>query len=107
MIGKIKLTNRMLTKSIIDANKSILAFAKEHLPINYDDINAGERIEIEAVFCDGSDTELRLYRRPRADPLLSIKDIGKKALAGDLITFTHETGAKNGRNWYLKISVNP
>lgn len=84
----IKVTQRMLDKSIIDANKSVQEFAKTYLPVNYDDIGNGEKIEIEAMFWDGSDSELRLYRRPRGDRLLSIKHLKKRASAGDMIKLT-------------------
>ena len=36
MKASITITQRMLNKSIIDANKSVVAFAKEYLPHDYD-----------------------------------------------------------------------
>lgn len=96
-VGIIILTQRMLTKSIIDANKSVLAFAKEHLPVSYDELNNGQKATYsEAIFDDGTKTELRIYRRPRGDELLSIKGIAKRAKVGDVVTLiagtTNDTG---------------
>lgn len=88
----IKITQRMLNKSIIDANKSVLAFVKEYLTTTYDDIGNGEKTTVPAVFEDDTTTEIRLYRRPRGDRLLSIKDIKKHVSVGDTITLVHEAG---------------
>ena len=86
-VAIIKLTQRMLTKRIIDANKSVLAFVKEHLPVSYDELNNGQKATYsEAIFDDGTKTELRIYRRPRGDELLSIKGIAKRAKVGDVVT---------------------
>jgi hypothetical protein len=91
-VGIIKLTQRMLTKSIIDANKSVVAFANENLPVDYGHIENGKKARFLAVFDDGSASELRLYRRPRGDELLSIKGLSKKAKAGDIVKLTRYSG---------------
>ena len=100
----INITQRMLDKSIIDANKSVQEFSKNYLPVNYDDIGNGEKIEIEAIFSDGSDSELRLYRRPRGDRLLSIKNLKKRANAGDTIKLT-APDPRLGNNYLVMIEV--
>ena len=92
MIAEIKITQRMLNKSIIDANKSVLAFVKEYLTTTYDDIGNGQKTIVPAIFEDDTATEIRLYRRPRGDRLLSIKDIKKHVGVGDTITYKHEAG---------------
>ena len=95
----IKLTKRMLDKSIIDANKSVIAFVDEYLSVTYDDIPKGadhvlmnRKHLVPAVFEDDTHSEIRLYRRPRGDRLLSIKGLSKMAEVGDTITFKHEAG---------------
>ena len=95
----IKLTKRMLDKSIIDANKSVLAFVAEYLSVTYDDLPKGadhvlmnRKHIVPAVFEDDTHSEIRLYRRPRGDRLLSIKCLSKVAKVGDTITFNHEAG---------------
>lgn len=112
----IKITQRMLNKSIIDANKSVVDFVKEYLPVDYDDlewsrVNGGKpRITFSAKFTDGSPSEVRCYLRPRGDRLLSIKNITKKAAAGDTVTFSHadrpiSDGITTIRNNYISIDV--
>ena len=108
----IKITQRMLNKSIIDANKSVVDFVKECLPIDYDDLlynlKAGlkPRIQYRSMYTDGSDTEVRLYLRPRGDKLLSIKHISKKVTAGDTVTFTSITGeASSNNNYYVCVDI--
>lgn len=92
MEAKIVITQRMLNKSIIDANKSVVDFVKEYLTTTFDDIGNGDKTTIPAVFEDDTATEIRLYRRPRGDKLMSIKDIKKHVSVGDTITFKHEAG---------------
>ncbi len=48
---------------------------------------------VRAVYDDGSgytETEIRLYRRPRGDKLLSIKGLSKRATAGDVVTIEYD-----------------
>ena len=104
-VGIIKLTQRMLTKSIIDANKSVLAFAKEHLPVSYDELKNGQKVVFRAIFDDGTSTELRMYRRPRGDELLSIKGLINRAKVGDIVTLISESGDVSGERYYLRISI--
>jgi hypothetical protein len=67
----------MLNKSIIDANKSVVKFFREYLPeLGYDFIENGGKKVLLAYYYDYSfyrytPTQIRLYRRPRGDKLLS------------------------------------
>lgn len=93
MQASIKITQRMLNKSIIDANKSVVAFAKWYLPIDYDHIENGQKVTYRGFFTDDFTTqhsEIRLYKRPRGDKLLSIKHLSKWAKAGDTVVFKHD-----------------
>ena len=38
----IKVTNRMINKYIIDANKVVTKWAEEEMPLNYDHLNESE-----------------------------------------------------------------
>ncbi|MFZ9014963.1 MAG: hypothetical protein ACO21T_12985 [Alphaproteobacteria bacterium] len=87
MQASIKITQRMLNKSIIDANKSVVAFAKEYLPIDYDQIENGQKVTYRGFFTDdfrSTASEIRLYK------LLSIKHLSKWAKAGDTVVFKHD-----------------
>jgi len=93
MGGRITLTKRMLSKSIIDANKSITVFLKEHVTLSgYDDIGNGEKVVHNAVLStfdaqEVLETTITLYRRPRGDKLLSIQNLSKLAKEGDTVMF--------------------
>lgn len=106
MEAKIKLTQRMLNKSIIDANKTVTAFAKDWLPVNYDHLENGKRCGFDALLVTDDKTiksQLRMYRRPRGDELLSIKGLKAVAKAGDTLTFLQENAYLEDRFRYWLI----
>ena len=103
MKAKIKITQRMLNKSIIDANKSVVKFFREYLPeLGYDSIVNGGKNVVLAYYQKDADyaytsTQIRLYRRPRGDKLLSVEGLTRRAKAGDVMTFQSETAVQ--RHW--------
>jgi len=94
MKATIKITQRMLNKCIIDANKSVVElFSRNLAHRGYVNIDNGAKQVVRAVYDDGSgyiETEIRLYRRPRGDKLLSIKGLSKRATAGDVVTIEYD-----------------
>ncbi len=94
MKARINITQRMLNKSIIDANKTVVKFFREYLPeLGYDFIENGAKNVILAHYDDGHEytsTQIRLYRRPRGDKLLSVEGLTRRAKAGDTMTFEHD-----------------
>ena len=101
MKARINITQRMLNKSIIDANKSVVAFFREYQPeLGYDFIDNGGKNTLVAYYDDGhqyTPTSIRLYRRPRGDKLLSVEGLTRRANAGNVITFQSETAVQ--RHW--------
>lgn len=99
--ARINITQRMLNKSIIDANKSVVKFFREYLPeLGYDFIENGSKNVILAHYDDGHEytsTQIRLYRRPRGDKLMSVEGLTRRAKAGDVMTFQSETAVQ--RHW--------
>ena len=95
MKARINITQRMLNKSIIDANKSVVKFFRECQPeLGYDFIVNGGKNVILAHYDDGHEytsTQIRLYRRPRGDKLLSVQGLTKRANAGNVMTFEYDT----------------
>ena len=88
----IKVTQRMLNKSIIDANKVVTSFVNDNLPQGYEGLT--DKITYPALIGRPDEwvkgwmeSELRLYKRIRGDKLLSIKNLGKVAEVGDVLTF--------------------
>ena len=101
----INLKQRMLNKSIIDANASVRKFLSEETVLSYDDIPVGGNngVLIPAVFPDGTETKIKFYRRPRGDRQLWIKKLGKHAKDGDTVTISRATGSIS--NQYLQIGI--
>ena len=91
----------MLNKSIIDANKSVVAFVRNCYPtLGYDFIENGGKNTLVAYYDDGHEytpTQIRLYRRPRGDKLLSVEGLTRRANAGMVMTFQSETAVQ--RHW--------
>ncbi len=100
MKARIKITQRMLNKSIIDANKSVVAFVRDCYPtLGYDFIENGGKNTLLAYYDDGhqyTPTSIRLYRRPRGDKLLSVEGLTRRAKAGDTMTFEHDSQGAMG-----------
>ena len=94
-IAKINLTDTMLNKSIIDANKSVCEFAKTYL-FDYNEAESGERTVVAASYPDGTDARVTFYRaKTRGDKRISITKLKKFAEAGDTITLVDdESGIK-------------
>lgn len=111
--GVINVTQRMINKCIIDANKTVIDWVKSELPISYDNLIAGEKVAYDAIFQDGSLSKLRIYkrqhkRRKRPDCLLSIKGLRQQCLAGDRIELTAPQGIdSSSANYVVMISVYP
>ena len=109
MKAKIKITQRMLNKSIIDANKSVVTFFREYRPEQgYDLIINGGKNVILAYYQKDADhaytsTQIRLYRRPRGDKLLSVEGLTRRAKAGDVMTFQSESAVQ--RHWADKTNT--
>ena len=83
--GVIKLTNTMLNKHIIDANKTVIELASS-IGINYADIKAGEKITIEGCFDNAKPCKVSFYKtKTRGDKRFSISGLKKEAVAGDTV----------------------
>ena len=97
MIAAINIKDSMLVKFTIDAGEMV-PFAKEHLPINYDDIQLGgaNKVSFHAELKPKDSNEwlpsrLNLYKTKRGDKRLSIQHLNKYASHGDKILFDYAT----------------
>jgi len=91
MEAKIKLTKTMLDKSIIDANKSVQQFFTEELEHSYDELEAGDKMQWESLYEDGTPTIVTFYKaRSRGDKRISIKNLRKFANEGDTVRLRSE-----------------
>ncbi len=106
----IKITQRMLNKSIMDANKKVQDFFAENIPsVSYANIPYGhkriigdeslmlkipkrddfkvERMIRPTCFADGDPCKISLYRRPRGDELIWVSGLTKRAKVSDTLSF--------------------
>lgn len=83
----IKLTETMLSKSIIDANAEVREVAAK-MGFDFNEAKPGDRFVAEAKWPDGAESEVRFYRvhNNRGDRRVSIKGIKQHAQAGDTVT---------------------
>ena len=82
----INVTDTMLKKSIIDANKSVCEFAKT-FSFDYKEAECGDRQPFEASYPDGTPAKVTFYRaKTRGDKRISITKLKKFADAGDKVT---------------------
>jgi|TARA_R110000744_G_C19320230_1_gene557575 hypothetical protein len=97
----INLTDTMLKKSIIDANKSVCEFAKT-FSFDYVEAEYGERKLLKASYPDGTPAKVTFYRaKTRGDKRISITKLKKYARAGDNVTLVN-TDDNEG----IKIIIN-
>ena len=94
--AKLVLTKTMLEKAIIDANASVRQFGRL-FGVVYEDMAAGNRVQLDAEFLDGSRTTLSFYKtRNRGDRRFSIRGIKKQAEIGDTIALCVRVDASTG-----------
>jgi len=97
----ISLTDTMLKKSIIDANKSVCEFAKT-LSFDYKEAQCGDRKPLEASYPDGTPAKVTFYRaKTRGDKRISITKLKKFARAGDNVTLLNTDDGER-----IKILIN-
>ena len=63
------------------------------------------RVIIDALYEDDTPTEVRLYRRPRGDRLLSIKNLRKFASEGDTVGLRSEATVNADMSFEIRVLV--
>jgi len=89
--AKIKLTRTMLEKYIIDANVSVVAWARAEWGVEYEVLRLNNRHVVACAVLNGEEkmiTAVTFYVTRRGDKRLSIARIGSFAKAGDEIVLT-------------------
>tara|TARA_Y100000592_G_scaffold17343_1_gene25946 strand:- start:1096 stop:1431 length:336 start_codon:yes stop_codon:yes gene_type:complete len=101
----IRLTNTMLNKSIIDANKTVCDLAEE-FDFKYSDADAGDRFELVGKYKDNTKCKVSFYKaKGRGDKRISITGLKKFAEVGDTVTL--KTRGKDWKNhpWQVNIII--
>jgi len=97
MKATINITDTMLNKSIIDANKSVCELAKQ-FSFDYSEAECGEKYPVSGKYPDG--TEVTFYKaKTRGDKRISITKLKHQAQAGDVVTLQKNRGK-------IKILIN-
>lgn len=119
MEAKIKLTKTMLSKSIIDANKTVCDFLDHDFGMNYNDRFFTEEwydtekertvrnaFLVVGEYADGTEGDVKFYRSAkRGDKRISIQKLKQYAEAGDTVILTSNVGDRGSDPEYL-IHIN-
>ena len=84
----ITLTQRMLSKSEINANKTVQQFLLEDFGMDYTDKFFENRNKLTVIgeYIDGEEVNVNFFRRSgRGDKMISIQKLGQYADAGDKV----------------------
>jgi hypothetical protein len=101
----IQLTETMLSKSIIDANKTVCDFAQQ-FDFNYNKADAGERFELVGKYKDNTKCKVSFYKaKGRGDKRISITSLKKFAKAGDTITLKTRGQDWKTHGWQVNVTV--
>ena len=88
MAANIKLTQRMLNKSEINANKTVKQFLWDDFGMKYTDLffEQGNKLTVIGEYIDGEEADINFFRRSgRGDTMLSIQKLKQYADAGNEI----------------------
>ena len=89
MRAKIKLTQRMLNKTEINANKTVAQFLYEDFGMEYTDpfFKIGCKFTVIGEYIDGEEVKINFFSRSgRGDRMISIQKLKKYADAGDIVS---------------------
>ena len=101
----IRLTNTMLNKSIIDANKTVCDFA-ESFDFKYSDADAGDRFELVGRYKDNTKCKVSFYKaKGRGDKRISITGLKKFAEVGDTVTLKARGQDWKTHPWQVNIII--
>jgi|TARA_R100000084_G_scaffold20863_1_gene7019 uncharacterized protein YijF (DUF1287 family) len=99
MKATINVTDTMLNKSIIDANKSVCELAKE-FSFDYSEAECGQKHPVSGKYPDGTEAKVTFYKaKTRGDKRISITKLKQQAQAGDVVTLKLSKGS-------IKILIN-
>ena len=86
-------TKTILNKSIQDCNSAMRSLLKDSGIVDYDSLSAGERVELQGFFVDGTETKISAYRaKNRGDKRIWFSGLKKYAKPGDVMALVVENG---------------
>ena len=79
-------TGTILSKSIQDCNVAIRDLLKREGVLDYDELRAGDKVTLEGVYNDGTETTVSAYRaKTRGDKRIWFNGLKNHAEAGDIM----------------------
>jgi hypothetical protein len=79
-------TGTILSKSIQDCNVAIRDLLKREGVLDYGDLSAGDKVTLEGVYNDGTETTVSAYRaKTRGDKRIWFNGLKNHAEAGDIM----------------------
>ena len=98
-IALFHVTATILNKNIQDCNVAIRALFKREDVLDYDTLNAGDKVTLEGVYSDGTDTKISAYRaKTRGDRRIWFHGLKDYADAGDVMALLIRDGKLLIRN---------
>ena len=86
-------TGTILNKSIQDCNAAIRDLLKREGVLDYDTLNAGDKVTLEGVYDDGTETTISAYRaKTRGDKRIWFNSLKNHAEAGDVMALVIRSG---------------
>ena len=86
-------TGTILNKSIQDCNAAIRDLLKREGVLDYDTLNAGDKVTLEGVYSDGTETTISAYRaKTRGDKRIWFNSLKNHANAGDVMALVIRSG---------------
>mgnify|MGYP003632540102 FL=1 len=86
-------TGTILNKNIQDCNAAIRDLLKREGVLDYDTLNAGDKVTLEGVYSDGTQTTISAYRaKSRGDKRIWFNSLKNHAEAGDIMALVIRGG---------------
>ena len=86
-------TGTILNKSIQDCNAAVRDLLKREGVLDYDTLNAGDKVTLEGVYDDGTETTISAYRaKTRGDKRIWFNGLKNHANAGDVMALVIRGG---------------
>ena len=86
-------TGTILNKNIQDCNAALRDLLKRESVLDYDTLNAGDKVTLEGVYSDGTETTVSAYRaKTRGDKRIWFNGLKNHADAGDVMALVIRGG---------------
>ena len=99
-------TGTILNKNIQDCNAALRDLLKREGVIDYDTLNAGDKVTLEGVYSDGTETMISAYRaKTRGDKRIWFNGLKNYADAGDVMALIIRGGKVMNQNVTKGVAV--